>query len=143
MKSHEMREFNPAGARAIILFPLITSASATFNERGALDDSSTLPQLVRDSRGSRIAEQRGGEGRKEKVEDEEEEQKRKKKTELHISLRFEDAYRPGCLIDDDDDDSRREGGEGRERGRARIAGSEVERCSIDSCHEAATPPPRR
>jgi len=83
-------------------------------------------------------------GGEEEVEDEEEEGNRRERrrpnyTSREASLRFEDAYRPGCLIDDDDD-SRREGGREGGRGRARIAGSEVERCSIDSCHEAAPRP---
>lgn len=133
IKSLEMREFNRP-AEPFILFPLITSASATFNERGALDDSSTLPQLVRDSR---IAETEvkkeeggGGGGTEEKEEDR---AARITHRRSLAPLRRCLSVVPGCLLDDDP----RRGNRG--RGRARIAGSEVERCSIDSCHEAASP----
>lgn len=127
-------------ARVIILFPLITSAFVTFNERGALHDSSTL--LGGDSRsGLRLADARithrgaRGEGRRRERTEEKEEDRAARITHREASLA---RFASEMLISRVWIPRRRPTTRKRESAHR---GSEVERCSIDSCHEAASVPP--
>jgi len=128
--------------RVIILFPLITSASVTFNERTVLHDLHrlylniriTLGRIANHSGERRRRERRGRNRRRERRPGSPnytpaDEELRSLASKILIGCAWILHRRPT---------TKEEGASRSPLSSAR--GSEVERCSIDSCHEAASTP---
>lgn len=133
--------------RVIILFPLITSASVTFNERAVLHDPSTLPQHSDYGWPDREPQRKEEEEEVEEEGEEEEEEKEEKQGESPNYTPSNQELRSlvskiliGCVWIL----HRRPTTEEEEciafSTLSSARGSEVECCSIDSCHEAASTP---